>query len=51
MERPSIVLSSFKPGKDTIKEVGDGTLSVRLAPGEVSDSLDLGSPSANRISD
>ncbi|KAE9369520.1 hypothetical protein N431DRAFT_345755 [Stipitochalara longipes BDJ] len=33
-ERPSINLSSFKPSKDTIREVGDGSVSVRLAPGE-----------------
>ena len=36
-ERPLINLSSFKPNKDTIKDIGGGSLSIRLAPGEVSD--------------
>jgi polynucleotide 5'-hydroxyl-kinase GRC3/NOL9 len=40
VERPLISLSSLKPRKDTIREVGDGELSIRLAPGEVSDLLD-----------
>jgi len=39
-ETPSINLSSFKPCKDTIRELGDGILSIRLAPGEVSGLLD-----------
>ena len=36
VERPSITLSSFKPSKDTVRTLGDETLSIRLAPGEVS---------------
>jgi hypothetical protein len=35
VERPSITLSSFKPSKDTVRTLRDGTLSIRLAPGEV----------------
>jgi polynucleotide 5'-hydroxyl-kinase GRC3/NOL9 len=36
VERPSITLSSVKPSKDTIRELEDGTLCIRVAPGEVS---------------
>jgi polynucleotide 5'-hydroxyl-kinase GRC3/NOL9 len=50
-ERPSITLSSLKPSKDTIREFGDGKLSIRLAPGEVSDLLDPECHNSDRISD
>jgi polynucleotide 5'-hydroxyl-kinase GRC3/NOL9 len=36
VDRPSIILSSFKPSKDTVRALEDGTLSIILAPGEVS---------------
>jgi hypothetical protein len=32
---PSIGLSNFKPSQDNIKELKDGTLALRLVPGEV----------------
>ena len=34
--QPSLVLSNFKPSKDNVTELKDGTLSLRLIPGEVS---------------
>jgi len=50
-EPPSINLTSFKPGKDNVRGLGDGILTIRLAPGEVSDFLDLECPSTDIISD
>ena len=35
LETPSIILSSFKPDKANTRELQDGTLSIKLAPGEV----------------
>jgi hypothetical protein len=51
LEPPSINLTSFKPGKDNVRELGDGILTIRLAPGEVSDFLDLECPRTDIVSD
>lgn len=34
--RPSIVFSTLKPSSKTVKELKDGTLALKLEPGEVS---------------
>lgn len=33
--RPSIVFSTFKPSSKNVKELKDGTLALKLEPGEV----------------
>jgi polynucleotide 5'-hydroxyl-kinase GRC3/NOL9 len=35
IDKPSIPFSSFKPSKSNVKELKDGSLLIRLAPGEV----------------
>lgn len=36
--RPSIIFSTLRPSKETIRELTDGSLLLKLAPGEVSQS-------------
>lgn len=36
LERPLITLSNFKPDKENVRALSDGSIALHLAPGEVS---------------